>query len=195
MKNNKAKFLTRVGVLSAVAFVLMYLQFPIAMLFPAFLQFDVSEIPALLGTFSMGPLAGVVIALIKNVLVYLIRGSFTGGVGELSNFIISAAWMIPVGLIYQKAKTKKNAVKGMIVGGLTMIVVAALSNYFIIIPLYAKIMPIEAIIAMGAAVNPAISNVEMLILLGVTPFNIFKVTVVSLLTGLIYKKVSPVLHR
>jgi riboflavin transporter FmnP len=195
MKNNKAKFLTRVGVLSAVAFVLMYLQFPIAMLFPAFLQFDVSEIPALLGTFSMGPLAGVVIALIKNVLVYLIRGSFTGGVGELSNFIISAAWMIPVGLIYRKAKTKKNAVKGMIVGGLTMIVVAALSNYFIIIPLYAKIMPIEAIIAMGAAVNPAISSVEMLILLGVTPFNIFKVTVVSLLTGLIYKKVSPVLHR
>lgn len=195
MKNNKAKFLSRVGVLTAIAFVLMYLQFPIAMLFPSFLQFDISEVPALLGTFSMGPLAGVIIVFLKNVLVYLIRGSFTGGVGELSNFIISAAWMIPVGLIYKNAKTKKNAVKGMVAGGLAMIVVAALSNYFVIIPLYAKIMPIEAIIAMGAAVNPAISNVEMLILLGVTPFNIFKVTVVSLVTALVYKKVSPVLHR
>ncbi|QSX08007.1 ECF transporter S component [Alkalibacter rhizosphaerae] len=195
MKNNKAKFLSRVGVLTAIAFVLMYLQFPIAMLFPAFLQFDFSEVPALLGTFSLGPLAGVVIVFLKNVLVYLIRGSFTGGVGELSNFIISAAWMIPVGLIYKKSKTKKNAIKGMVVGGLAMIVVAALSNYFVIIPLYAKIMPIEAIIGMGAAINPAISNVEMLILLGVTPFNIFKVTIVSLVTALVYKKVSPVLHR
>ncbi|MBF7096597.1 ECF transporter S component [Alkalibacter mobilis] len=195
MKNNKTKFLTRVGVLSAIAFVLMYIDFPIAVLFPSFLKFDFSEVPALLGTFSMGPLAGVVIVFIKNVLIYLIKGSSTGGVGEIANFVISAAWMIPVGIIYKHEKSKKNAIKGMAVGAVTMIVVAAVANYFVMIPLYSKFMPIEAIIATGSAINPAIVSVESLILLGITPFNIFKTAVISLLTALIYKKVSPVLHR
>ncbi|HAE61692.1 MAG TPA: ECF transporter S component [Eubacteriaceae bacterium] len=194
MQNSKTKFLTRVGVLSTIAFALMYLEFTVP-IFPAFLKFDLSDVPALLGGFALGPLAGVIIELIKNLLFLLIKGTMTGGVGELANFVIGSAWVVPAAMIYRKNKTKKNAVKALAAGAISMIVVAALLNYYVMLPLYAKIMPIEAIIGMGAAVNPNIVSFETLVLFGITPFNIFKTSIVSLVTALMYKKVSPVLHK
>ncbi|SHE66874.1 ECF transporter S component [Alkalibacter saccharofermentans] len=194
MQNSKTKFLTRVGVLSTIAFALMYLEFSVP-LFPAFLKFDLSDVPALLGGFALGPLAGTIIELIKNLLFLLIKGTMTGGVGELANFVIGTAWVVPAAIIYRKNKTKKNAIKALVVGAVSMVVAAALLNYFIMLPLYAKIMPIEAIIAMGSAVNPNIVSFETLVLFGITPFNIFKTSIVSVVTALMYKKVSPVLHK
>ncbi|HCX65423.1 MAG TPA: ECF transporter S component [Eubacteriaceae bacterium] len=194
MQKSKTVFLTRVAVLSTIAFVLMYLDFAIP-IFPAFLKFDVSDVPALLGTFSLGPLAGVVIELIKNLLYVLIKGSETGGVGPFANFITGAAWMIPVGLIYKKHKTKKTALIALVAGAVSMIVAAGLANYFILLPFYAQIMPVEAIIALGSAVNDRIVDFGSLVLYGITPFNIFKTFVVSVITLLLYKKLSPILHK
>jgi riboflavin transporter FmnP len=172
----------------------MYLEFSVP-LFPAFLKFDLSDVPALLGGFALGPLAGTVIELIKNLLFLFIKGTTTGGVGELANFVIGTAWVVPAAIIYRKNKTKKNAIKALVAGAVSMVVAAALLNYFVMLPLYAKIMPIEAIIAMGSAVNPNIVSFETLVLFGITPFNIFKTSIVSVVTALMYKKVSPVLHK
>ncbi|MPW24862.1 ECF transporter S component [Alkalibaculum sp. M08DMB] len=194
MTNNKTKYLVRISVLSTIAFILMYIDFPIP-IFPGFLKFDVSDVPALLGTFSMGPVAGVVIQLLKNILHAIVKGSETGGVGQLANFITGSAWVIPVGLFYSKVKTRKTAIFGLVAGAISMIIVAAFANYFILLPFYAKIMPVEAIVALGSAVNAKIVDFPTLILYGITPFNIFKTITVSLITLAIYKKISPILHK
>lgn len=194
MTNNKTKYMVRVAVLGTMAFILMYFEFIIP-IFPSFLKFDISDIPALLGAFSMGPLAGVIIEFLKNVLHIAIKGSDSGGVGNLANFLTGAAWVIPIGLYYKHKKSKKSAIFSLVIGAISMIVVAALFNYFILLPFYANIMPIEAIVALGAAVNDLIVDIPTLILFGITPFNIFKTTIVSIITILIYKKVSPVLHK
>ncbi len=194
MEMNKTKYLVRVAVLSTIAFILMYIELPIP-IFPSFLKFDISDIPALLGAFSMGPLAGVVIELLKNILHFALKGSDTGGVGQLANFLIGSAWVIPIGLMYKLRKTKKNAVIGLVLGAVSMIVVAALANNFILLPFYAKIMPIEAIIGLGSVVNAKIVDFPTLILYGITPFNIFKSTIISVITIVIYKKISPILHK
>ncbi|MFZ7133718.1 MAG: ECF transporter S component [Eubacteriales bacterium] len=193
MTNSKTKYMVRIAVLSAIAFIFMYLEIGIP-IFPGFLKFDFSDITSLLGAFSMGPLAGVLIQLFKNILIIAIKGSYTGGVGELANFFIGSAWMIPVALIYKRSKTRKNAVLSLAVGAVSMVVVAALANYFILLPFYAKIMPVEAIIEMGAVINAKIDNFFTLVLYGITPFNIFKTAAISIITVLIYKKVSPILH-
>lgn len=195
MVNNKTKYLARIAVLSTISFILMYLDFPIAAFFPAFLKFDISDIPALLGTFSMGPLAGVLIEFIKNVFHFMLKGSETGGVGQLANFLTGAAWMIPVGLVYKGYKTKKTAVKGLVLGAISMIIVAGMANYYILLPFYAKIMPIDAIVGLGSAINKNIVDFKTLVLYGITPFNVFKTFTVSLITLVIYKKVSPILHK
>jgi len=194
MQMNKTKYLVRVAVLSTIAFILMYIELPIP-IFPSFLKFDASDIPALLGAFSMGPLAGVVIELLKNILHFALKGTETGGVGQLANFIIGSAWVIPIGLMYKHSKTKKNAVIGLALGAISMIIAAALANYFILLPFYAKIMPIEAIIGLGSVLNAKIVDFPTLILYGITPFNIFKTVIISIITLAIYKKISPILHR
>ncbi|NTW70866.1 MAG: ECF transporter S component [Eubacteriaceae bacterium] len=194
MEKNRTKYLTRVAVLTAIAVALMLLEFVIP-IFPGFLKFDASDVAALMGTFALGPIAGVIIEGLKNVIFMGLRGSMTGGVGEFANFVIGSAWMIPVGLIYKKNKNKKSAIIALAVGAVSMIVFAAAINYFVMLPLYAKIMPVEAIIGMGSAVNPNIVSLETLILFGITPFNIFKTVTISLITVLLYKRVSPVLHK
>ncbi|MFZ7134584.1 MAG: ECF transporter S component [Eubacteriales bacterium] len=194
MTNNKTKYMIRISLLSAIAFVLMYFDFAIPM-FPSFLKFDISDIPALLGAFSMGPLAAVIIQLLKNILYIALKGTETGGVGPLANFLTGAAWVVPIGLYYKYKKNKRNAIVSLILGAISMIIVAALSNYFILLPFYAQIMPLKTIIAAGAAVNDWIVDIPTLILFGITPFNILKTTIVSIVTVLLYKKVSPILHR
>lgn len=191
-----AKMLAKVGVLSAIAFVLMVLDFPLWFA-PGFLKFDLSEVPALFGTFALGPVAGVLIQLIKNILNATLKGTTTMGVGELSNFVVGCLFVIPAGVIYNKNKTYKNAIIGMIVGVLAMTIGASLSNYYVMIPFYAKVfgMPLEKIIAMGSAVNKHVVDFKTLILYAIVPFNLFKGFVVTLVTLLLYKRVSPILHR
>lgn len=185
----------KIGLLSAVSFALMLLSFPIAVIFPSFLRMDLSDVPALLGAFAMGPVAGVLIELIKNILNILIKGTETGGVGELSNFIVGSAFIIPAAVIYRRLKNKKGALLGMLFGMVSMTVVACLSNYYLIIPLYTRIFPLEAIIGMAAAANRAIVDMRTYILFAVIPFNLLKAVLISVTTLLIYKKLSPLLHR
>ncbi|MDW7668871.1 MAG: ECF transporter S component [Bacillota bacterium] len=194
MEKSKTVFITRVAILSAAAFALNYIEFPVP-LFPAFLQLDFSDIPALVGAFALGPLAGVVIEFIKNILHLIFKWNIGSPVGELANFIVGVALVGTAGFIYKKRKTKQNAIKAMIVGIIVMAVAGGVMNYFVLLPFYTRFMPIEAIIEMGAAVNNRITSLKDLVIYAIIPFNIFKGVIISVITGLLYKKLSPVIHK
>lgn len=184
--------MTKIAMLSVLAFVLMQLELMLP-IFPSFLKIDVSDLPALVGAFAMGPFAGVAIEAVKN-LLHLFQTT-TGGVGELANFLIGSALVVPAAWIYTKHKTKKSAFIGLMLGTVFMAITGSLMNYFVLIPFYTAFMPIDAIIGLGTAVNPAIDSLWTLIVFGIFPFNVFKGIVVSLLTLLIYKRISPILHK
>ncbi|OJV66353.1 MAG: ECF transporter S component [Clostridiales bacterium 38-18] len=184
--------MTKVAMLSVIAFVLMQLELLIP-IFPAFLKIDVSDLPALIGAFALGPFAGVAIEAVKNIL-HLLQTT-TGGVGELANFVIGSAIIVPAALIYKKNKSKKSAIIGLTIGTVAMAITGALANYFVLIPFYTAFMPIDAIVAMGTAVNHNINSVWDLVLLGILPFNLFKGAVLSALTLILYKHLSPILHK
>lgn len=195
-KNRKtARFVAKAGILSAIAILLMYLELVLPLM-PSFLKFDFSEIAVLLAAFSMGPMTAIMIELIKN-LAHLAT-SATGGVGELANFIIGSFFVGTAGLIYQYNKNRKGAFIGMLTGTLVMTLAACLINYFFMIPFYVQVMgfPLPAIIGMTQSVgNTLVTNLETLILFVFVPFNLFKGVVVSLIVALIYKRISPLLHR
>lgn len=190
------KNIAKIAILSAIATVLMLFEFPLPFA-PSFYKFDFSEIAVLLGAFAMGPVAGALIEAVKIVLNLLFNGTITMGVGELANFLIGSALCIPAAIIYKRHKTKKNAIIGMAVGTVCMAVAGAVLNYFVLIPAYVTLanFPLDAILQMGAAVNPAINSLGTLIIFSVVPFNLFKGAVISVITGVLYKHVSPLLHR
>lgn len=191
-KRISVSHMTKIAMMGVLAFIIMQLSAPIP-IFPAFLKLDVSDLPALIAAFAMGPLAGVLVSAIKNIL-HLLQTT-TGGVGELANFFIASAITIPAALIYRRHKTKQSAIIGLIVGTITMAIAGGIANYFVLLPFYSKIMPVDIIINMGAVVNPNISNFETLVLYGIIPFNLVKGAVLSVITLLIYKHISPILHK
>ena len=190
------KNMVKISVLGVISMVLMLFDVP-AFFAPPFLKIDISDLPSLLGAFAIGPMAGVVVQFLKNILNLLIDGSTTGGIGELSNFLVGSTFAYVAGFIYYKKKTFKSAIIGLVLGVLSMTVFATISNYFVIFPLYAKIFgwPMDKIIGMGSAVNKFVVNYNTLILFAVVPFNLLKGSLVSLVTILLYKKVSPILHK
>ncbi len=185
------KSMVKVSMLGVLAFIVMLLEMPLP-LFPPFLKLDMSDLVALVTAFSMGPMAAILVELIKNV-IHLLRTS-TGGVGELANFIIGASFVVPAGLVYFKNKNKTSAMIGIMVGTLSMAVVGLFANIYILIPFYSNFMPIDSIIQMASAANPLIVSVETYGLYAVVPFNIIKGLIVGILTMVIYKKISPILH-
>ena len=185
--------LVKIAMLSAVAFVLMLLSFPLAAIFPFFLKLDFSEVPALLGGFALGPIAGALIVLIKNILILLIRGTDSYYVGEFSNFIVGSCLVIPASIIYMRNKTKGNAIWGLMTGTVIMTIGACLSNYFLVLPLYQQFIPLEQIIASSPL--EIVEDMKTLILFGIAPYNLVKGIVVSTATMLVYKKLSPLLHK
>lgn len=187
--------LVKVGILSAIGYILMFISVPIPLLFPDFLKIDVSDLPALLGGIILGPAAGVMIAFLKNLLQFITGMSTTGGVGELANFIIGGSFVWTVSYIYSKKRETKGLIIGLSLGIIIMTIVGCLSNYFIMLPFYSTIMPIEAVIEMGAAINPAIVNKLSFVIWIIAPFNILKATIMSLLTLPMYKKTEKVLNR
>jgi riboflavin transporter len=194
-KKRNLNSLIKISLLGAIAFILMLLEFPIPGV-PPFLKLDFSDLPALIGGFALGPIAGVVVELIKNILHVVIRGTTTGGTGELANLLVGGVFVYVASLIYHKNKTKKNAIMGLMVGTIVMTVVAGIFNYYILIPLYATLFGgLENVIGAAAVANKAITSLSTLIILGITPFNIFKGIVVSGVTLAMYKKVSPLIHR
>lgn len=198
MKSNKKRitYITTVGILSAFAAVLMILDFPVWFA-PSFYKFDLSDLPALIGAFLLGPLAGVVIELIKVLLNLLLNGTVTAYVGEFSNFIMSLALVLPAGIIYKHKKTKKNAVIALVTGTLSITIVSAAVNYFLLIPAYCAAMGIslDIIIGAGAKLNTAITDMKTFILFAVVPFNLFKSSVCSLVTFVVYKKAGAALGK
>ncbi len=178
------------AMLSACAVILMQLEFSVPFIAPPFYKFDLSELPALIGAFTMGPVAGVVIELIK-VLVKLITTS-SMGVGELSNFVLGCIFVVPASLIYRKKKTKARALVSLIIGGLLMSILATFINAFVMIPLYASLfdMPVDNIVAMGTAIFPFVDSMLDFCLVCVLPFNLIKAFVVSVITIFIYKPLS-----
>jgi len=192
--NFKVRDIAKISLLSAIAFLLMvFLEFPLP-LFPAFLKFDLSDLPALVGGFAMGPLTGIIIEFLKNLLHFLFR-STTGGVGNLANFIVGIGFVVPASMVYSANRTKKGALMGMAVGTIAMTLLASLANYYVLIPLYAKVYSMDAILNMMSQANKAIVDLKTYIVYAVIPFNILKAVVVSVITLLIYKKVSPILRR
>ena len=189
-KNKNLRKLVGSAMLAAVAFVLQFLEFPMP-LSPSFAKFDLSDLPALIGAFAYGPLWGVVIEAVKNA-VHLFQTQ-TGGIGELANFLMGAALVFPAGLIYQKHKSRKTALIGCTVGSLCMGVMAALANYFILLPMFEIFMPMDEMIEAFAAVIPFIHSKLDVVLLNALPLNILKGLVVSLVTMLLYKRLSPIL--
>ena len=162
--------MAQVGMLAAVATVLMLFEFPLPFV-PSFYKLDISEIPVLLGTFAMGPVAGVMTECIKILLNFVINGTTTGGVGEIANFLIGCSLCVPAGLIYQKMHTKKGAVIGLAAGTVFMTLIGCVLNAYILLPTYAAAfgMPLDTIVQMGHALNPAIDGVATFVILAVAP--------------------------
>lgn len=194
--NMAVKNMITIGMLAAIAVILMLFEFPIPFLAPGFYKLDLSELPVLIGTFAMGPVAGIAIEFVKILLNLLINGTTTAYVGELGNFIVGCAFLIPAGIIYWRKKTFKRAVIALVVGGLTMVVAGSLMNAYVLLPLYASAFGgMQNIIAAGTAVNGHITSVATFVLLAVAPFNLVKAVLVSVLTLLLYKRISVLLKK
>ena len=182
------------AMLGAVAFVLQLLEFPIPFLIPSFVQMDFSELPALLATFSIGPVSGVSVCLIKNV-VKVVFKTTTGGVGELCNFLIGAGLVVPAGLIYRKMKSRKGALIGALAGALCMGVLSIPINYFISYPIYTAFMPLDVIIGMYQELIPSVNGLLSCLVIFNMPFTVLKGLLVTALCFLVYKPLSPLLHK
>lgn len=187
------KVIAQIGMLGAIATVLMLFEIPLPFA-PAFYQIDLSEVPVMVGCFTMGPIAGAVIELIKILLNFALNGTITAGVGEIANFLIGCALVVPAGMIYRKKRTRKGAIAGMAAGTVFMTIVGCFLNAYILLPTYAKAfeMPIDALIGMGSALNKNISDLFTFVAFAVAPFNLLKGVLVSLIVFLIYKKISPI---
>ncbi|GAA0065293.1 MAG: ECF transporter S component [Clostridium perfringens] len=165
----------KLSLLSAIAVILMYIDFPVIPIFP-WLKIDLSDVPALMGAFAFGPLAGVIIELMKNLLILIVKGTGTGFVGELANFLVGVALVWPAALVYKKNKTKKTAILGMVLGGLCIEVVGILANVYLLLPAY------------GMAMSKA--ELMQYVTVGLIPFNGIKSILVCGITYALYKKVS-----
>lgn len=182
--------LTRIAVLAALSAILFLIEIPVV----AFYKLDLSDLPALLGGFAMGPVPGLIILLIKDLTGMLHSSSMY--VGELADFLMGAALVVPAALIYKHNKSRKGAFLGMIVGTVVMIAVSVVVNWKIMLPFYSTAygMPMEAVVGMAQAAVPAVDSVWKLLLYVTAPFNLLKGVVLSLLTCLLYKRLSPLLH-
>lgn len=202
MKTNSKKSIEvtiKIAILGAVAAVLMLLEFPVVMIAPAFYELDFSEVVVLLGGFALGPWAAVAIEAVKIGINLLIRGSNTLLIGELANFIIGCSLVVPAVLFYHRMHSRKGAIIGMALGTVLMSVVGCLINAYLLLPTYAWLfnVPLQSYITAGSAINGGIKDILSFVVLAVAPFNLLKGVLVSLLTGLTYKRVSPLLkwHR
>lgn len=195
-KTNSTRLTTRMiavtAVLSALAFVLQLIEVPLPMIMPTFIKFDLSDLPALIGSFSLGPICGILIELLKN-LLHAILSSHSFGVGELSNFILGAVFVGIAGFYYQFHKTKKGAVIGSLLGAIVMALVSFPSNLFVVYPVYYNFMPKETIIQAYQMILPSVDSIEKCLLIFNVPFTFCKGMIDVIITLFVYKKISPIL--
>ncbi len=198
-ENNRlpVKNLVLAAMFGAMSFVVMFFEFPVPFLAPAFYEMDFSEVPVLIGAFTMGPWAGVAIELIKILLKLLFKGTSTAYIGDIANFLIGCALVVPAGMIYRRNKTRKSAILGMVTGTLVMVIAGCLLNGYVMLPWYAEHFfgGMKPIIEAGAAVNAGIDSVFSFVMIAVAPFNLLKGVLTSLLTFLLYKRISRIIKR
>lgn len=188
--NMAARTITGIGVLSAAAFVLQMIEISVPIM-PSFLKFDFSDLPALIGSFALGPVSGILIELVKNILHTFDSGSF--GVGELSNFLLGAVFVGIAGLVYKLKRSKKGALTGALAGAAAMAVMSVPFNYFVVYPVYYNFMPEETILGMYQAILPSVKSILHSLLVFNMPFTFVKGIVNVVITFLIYKRISPIL--
>lgn len=184
-----------IGMFSALSTVLMLFEFPVPFAPPGIYKLDFSELPALIGGFAFGPVTGIMIEFIKVLLKTVIKGTSTAFVGELANFFVGCSFVLPATVIYLAKKNKLNAIISCVAGTLVITIVGSSFNAFYLLPTFAKMfgMDIDTIIAMGTAVNSHVTSLSDFIFLIVAPVNILKGVMVSVVTLLIYKPLSPIL--
>lgn len=180
------------AMMSAVAVVLMYFDFPIPFIAPSFYAMDLSEVPVMIGSFMLGPTAGVIMEAVKVILKVFIKGTSTAFVGDFANFILGCVFVLPASIIYHFKKSRKMACIGLITGAITLIIAGMVMNAFYLLPKYSQLygMPVESFIEMGNNINPAINDVYTFVALAVAPFNLIKAVAVSVITMLLYKPLS-----
>ena len=195
MNGSNIRTIVSVGMLAAISVVLMLFEFPLPFIAPSFYELDFSEVPILIGAFALGPVAGVMAELVKILLNLAIGGTDTAFVGELANFIMGCAFVIPASLIYKRKKSRKNALIGLGVGVISITAAAICINALVLLPAYSKAFgtPIEVFIEMGTAIHPSINGIWTFAFLAVAPFNLLKGILVSVITMLLYKHISPIL--
>lgn len=189
------RMMAMVGMFSAIAAILMLFEIPLPFLAPFFYKIDLSEVPAMIATFAFGPVAGVMVVFFKVVLNLFINSTTTVFVGEFANFMVGCSLILPAAIVYEFKKTKKNAITAMAVGTIAMTIFGSFFNAVYLLPTFSKLygMELDALIAFGTAINPNITNVTSFVILAVAPFNLIKGIVVSIVTMIIYKPLSPII--
>lgn len=189
--------LTVTAMLSAVAFVLYFIDFPIPMLMPSFVKMDVSDLPELLAAFSLGPVYGVAVAFLKNLLHILVEGTVSAYTGPLFNFVMGSVFAFTAGTIYQRKKTRRNALIGALAGAAMMAVLSVPLNYFLVYPAYEVLygMPMDAIIGAYQKILPSMDSLLKCLLVFNLPWTFCKGLLCTGLCFLIYKPLSPLLHK
>ncbi len=189
-KGTNIYVITGTGMLSAIAFGLMFLDFSVPFM-PGFIKMDLSDLPSLIGAFAYGPIAGILICLIKNLLHLTITS--TAGVGELSNFLLGAIFAGTAGFVYKRKKSRKSALIGSLVGALAMGLFSIISNYLLVYPIYYNFMPEETILAAYQAIIPSVKSILQCLIVFNFPFTFVKGLLSVIITFLIYKRLSPIL--
>lgn len=180
------------AMLSAIAVILMYFDFPIPFIAPGFYKIDFSEIPVLIGSFMLGPCAGVIIEAVKVILHFCMKGTTTAFVGDFANFILGCMYVVPAAIIYHTKKTRKMAMISLIAGGVILVIAGMLLNAWYLLPKYSELygIPLDVLIAMGTKVNASITDVFSFVALAVAPFNIIKALIDGIVTVILYKYLS-----
>ena len=189
-RNAQIRAMVVTAILAAMSYILAMMSFSVPFM-PSFIKLDVSELPALIGSFSLGPVYGVLICLIKNLLGLMNSG--TNGIGELSNFLLGAMFVFPAGLLYQRNKTRKGAIIGSLIGAICMAVGSVFTNIFLVYPIYYNFMAKEAILSAYQLIVPAMKSVEQSIICFNMPFTFMKAMLSVLISLLVYKRLSPVI--
>ncbi len=193
MTSKKIRFLTITAILSALAAVLQFLEFPIPFLIPTFVKFDFSDLPALLAAFLVSPLSGAAVCAVKNLIHLLFTQS--AGVGELANALIGLCMVVPAGLFYRHKASRRSAMLGCTAGSLLAAALSVFVNYFITYPFYMQLMPISQILDMYRELNGGVGSLWDALIWFNAPFTLLKFAVVSLLAFLVYKPLSNAVKR
>ena len=188
---SKTRKLVGTAMLAAVSVVLMFLSFPVPLM-PSFIKMDLAELPALIGAFAYGPLAGAAVCLVKN-LISLMKSS-SGGVGTLCNFLLGVCFVVPAGLIYKYNRTRRGALIGALAGAAIMAVLSIFVNYYVVYPIYTAFMPMDAIIGMYQAMNPSVKSLWDCLLVFNMPFTFIKGMFSAVITVAVYKRLTPIIN-